>query len=69
MSRVYVVNWEREGSYVFTNKDSAIKKIEEITGVREKDWNFDTGDVDECGRDVWYHEADMEEQKGENDEI
>ena len=69
MSKVYVVNWEREGSYVFTNKDSAIKKIEEITGVREKDWNFDTGDVDEGGRDVWYHEADMEEQKGENDEI
>ena len=58
MGKVYVVNWDREETFVFKNKEDAIEKVEEITGVCERDWSFDNGDTDDDGRSVWYQEAE-----------
>lgn len=61
MGKVYVVNWDREGVYVFKHKADAILKVEEITGVREAEWSYNNGDLDEDGRSVWYHDAEMQD--------
>lgn len=61
MKTVYVVNWEGEGMYVYTQEEDAIQQVEDITDVPKDKWSFDNGDTDDSGRTVWYREADMQD--------
>lgn len=65
MQKVWVVNWEGEGVYVYTSEDAAIQQVEDITGVPADKWSFDNGDTDSDGRTVWYREAEMQEDENE----
>ena len=53
----YVVVWQNEETYIYRSEKSAIKQVEELTGKKQSDWEFDNGDNDEDGRAVYYSEA------------
>ena len=53
----YIVVWQNEETWIYKNKDKAIRQVEYLTGKKQSEWDWDNGDNDEDGRAVYLTEA------------
>lgn len=53
----YIVVWQNEETWIYKNKDKAIRQVEYLTGKKQSEWEWGNGDNDEDGRAVYLTEA------------